>query len=168
MITKIAITGPESCGKTTLANTLAKTYNCKVVQEFSRKYLNKLNGNYMYEDLLKIAKGQFEEEKKLETLSSKILICDTAIHTIKIWSLDKFNKCDPWITQVKEDYTHYLLCYPDIPWEVDSLRENPEDRKRIFKLYLRELKNKAVTILTGTKLQRVKHAQKIINHYVIN
>lgn len=34
---------------------------------------------------------------------------------------------------------HYFLCKPDIPWEPDPLRENPEDRKRLFKLYERDL-----------------------------
>jgi len=168
MTIKIAITGPESSGKTTLANSLAEIYSCNIVKEFARKYLNNLNRQYEYRDLLKIAKNQFEEEKKLEALEKKILICDTAIHTIKIWSLEKFNKCDPWITKKKENYTHYLLCSPDIPWEKDPLRENPKDRQKIFKLYLNELKNKPLTILSGTPLKRIKQAQKVINHYIVS
>ncbi len=166
MIIKIAITGSESSGKTTLANSLGIIYKCNVVKEFSRKYLNSLNRNYNYEDLLKIAKGQFNEEKKLETLEKKILICDTAIHTIKIWSLEKFNKCDPWILEQKENYTHYMLCSPDIPWEADPLRESPEDRQRIFKLYLHELKEKPLTIISGKPSERIKQAQKVINRYI--
>jgi len=166
MITKIAITGPESSGKTTLANSLGMIYKCNVVKEFSRKYLNNLNRNYKYEDLLKIAKGQLRAEKKMETLETQILICDTTIHTIKIWSLKKFNKCDPWIVERKENYTHYLVCSPDIPWEADPLRENPKDRQRIFQLYLNELKNKPLTIISGTQCKRIKQAQKIINQYI--
>ena len=64
MINKIVITGPECCGKTTLANSLSKIYKCNIVKEFARKYLEKSNGYYNYEDLLKIARGQYEEEKK--------------------------------------------------------------------------------------------------------
>ena len=37
MIKKIVITGPESCGKTTLVNSLAEIYNCNIVHEFARK-----------------------------------------------------------------------------------------------------------------------------------
>tara|TARA_B100000579_G_C22794342_1_gene836248 strand:- start:780 stop:1283 length:504 start_codon:yes stop_codon:yes gene_type:complete len=166
MITKIAITGAESSGKTTLANSLGIIYKCNVVKEFAREYLNELNREYNYEDLLKIAKGQFKEEKRLENLEKKILICDTAIHTIKIWSIEKFHKCHSWTAKKKEDYTHYLLCSPDIPWEDDPLRENPKDRKRIFKLYLKELKNKPLTVISGTPLERIKQAQKVINRYI--
>ena len=167
MIIKIAITGPECCGKTTLANSLSKIYGCNIVKEFARKYLEKSNAHYKYEDLLNIAKGQIQEEKTKEQLGGRLIIYDTAIHTIKIWSLDKFNKCEPWILKQKEDYTHYLLCYPDIPWEDDPLRENPEDRKRIFRLYLNELNNRPVTIISGTQLDRINQAQKIINRYII-
>ena len=94
MIKKIVITGPESCGKTTLVNSLAELYNCNIVHEFARKYLKNLNRKYIYEDLLKIGKGQEREENKVLNLEKKIMLCDTGIHTIKIWSLDKFNKCD--------------------------------------------------------------------------
>ena len=166
MITKIAITGAESSGKTTLANSLGTIYKCNVVKEFAREYLNDLNRAYNYEDLLKIAKGQFKEEKRLETLEKKILICDTAIHTIKIWSLEKFHKCHCWTIKKKEDDTHYLLCSPNIPWEDDPLRESPKDRKRIFELYLKELKNKPLTVISGTPLERIKQAQKVINRYI--
>lgn len=167
MINKIVITGPECCGKTTLVNSLSKIYKCNIVTEFARKYLEESNGQYQYEDLLKIAKGQWWEEQKMEKLEKEILICDTAIHTIKIWSLDKFKKCDPWILDQTENYNHYLLCSPDIPWEVDPLRENPKDRHRIFKIYLNELQNKPFTIISGTKLSRIKQSQKIINRYLI-
>lgn len=167
MIKKIVITGPESCGKTTLVNSLAELYNCNIVHEFARKYLKNLNRKYIYEDLLKIGKGQEREENKVLNLEKKIILCDTGIHTIKIWSLDKFNKCDPWFLNKKEDYDHYLICYPDIPWEKDPLRENPHDRKRIFKLYLNELNNKPHTIISGSDINRIKLAQKIINKYII-
>ena len=35
----------------------------------------------------------------------------------------------------------YLLCKPDIEWEKDNLRENPKNRKGIFEIYKKELKN---------------------------
>ena len=129
--------------------------------------MKNLERKYVYEDLLKIGKGQEREERKILKTEKKIMLCDTGIHTIKIWSLDKFNKCDPWFFKKKEYYDHYLLCYPDIPWEKDPLRENPYDRKRIFKLYLNELSNKPYTVISGSEINRIKQAQKIINKYII-
>ena len=53
---KIAITGPESCGKTTLSKALKKHYKESIlVPEFAREYLHKLNSKYQYSDLLNIA-----------------------------------------------------------------------------------------------------------------
>ena len=166
MISKFVITGPECSGKSTLAEALAKTYNCYLVKEFARDFLNQLDRSYKYDDLLNIAKNQYANEKKMEKKSEKILICDTSIHTIKIWSHDKFNKCHPKIYDIKENYKHYFLCSPDIPWEYDTLRENPKDRNRIFNLYLKELKNKPFTIIEGSIRKRVENAQKIINQYL--
>jgi len=166
MIKKIVITGPESCGKTTLAKSLGEIYKCHVVKEFARDYLNKLNRKYKYDDLLKIAKGQEKEEVKINALEKKILICDTSIHTIKIWSHDKFNKCHPKVYDLEENYRHYFLCSPDIPWEYDPLRENPKDRDRIFNAYIKELKNKSLTIVKGSIKERVKQVQKIIDLYL--
>ena len=64
MTKKIVITGPESCGKTT-CKFLAEIYNCNIAHEFARKYLKNLNRKYVYEDLLKIGKGQEREENKI-------------------------------------------------------------------------------------------------------
>ena len=60
---KIAITGPESSGKTTLAKKLSTNFKKSIlVNEFAREYLKTVNGKYTYSDLIKIAKGQKERE----------------------------------------------------------------------------------------------------------
>ncbi len=68
---KFAITGPESSGKTTLANSLGLFYKCPIVKEFARDYLSSLKRKYTYSDLLQIAKRQkkleLEIEKKTKT-----------------------------------------------------------------------------------------------------
>jgi hypothetical protein len=33
----------------------------------------------------------------------------------------------------------YLLCYPDLPWEPDPVRENPTIREYLFDWYEREV-----------------------------
>ena len=47
---RIAITGPESSGKTTLAIALAKHLKSKWVPEFAREYLEISNGKYDQEE----------------------------------------------------------------------------------------------------------------------
>ena len=135
-MTKIIVTGPESSGKTTLCNALSKHFNLPFSKEYAREYLEKLNSNYTQDDLLKIAKGQLQTENGLQLL-------DTDLITLKIWSEYKYGSCDNWIlTQIekqKPENRFYLLCSPDIPWQADKQRENPNDRDSLFEIYKQEL-----------------------------
>jgi nicotinamide riboside kinase len=56
-IFKIGIIGPESTGKSTLANYLAHRYNGVLVPEYAREYMEKReqNTDYTYEDVKNIA-----------------------------------------------------------------------------------------------------------------
>ena len=135
---KIIITGPESSGKTTLCKALSKHFNISFAKEFARHYINSLERGYTQNDLVSIAKGQLECEFNYDLL-------DTDLITIKIWSEYKYGKCDKWILdqieKQKSEKRFYLLCSPDIPWEADNQRKNPNDRKKLFEIYKNELEN---------------------------
>lgn len=136
-----------------------RKYGGELVQEYARIYLEGRKGIYEYKDLKNIGLGQENEEKTLSENSS-LLWCDTDLITILIWSLDKFGKIDPMLLKAWDKTSkrnrHYFLCYPDIPWEYDVLRENPHDRKRIFDLYANFLvKNKlSYSVLKGAKEEK--------------
>ena len=133
---KIIVTGPESSGKTTLCIELTNNFKIPFGKEYARKYLENLDRKYTQKDLVKIAEGQLKSEKNIQLL-------DTDLITIKIWSNYKYGSCDNWIlTQIekqKSEKRFYLLCTPDIPWQADSQRENPNDRKKLFQIYKKEL-----------------------------
>ena len=135
---KIIVTGPESSGKTTLCKKLSKHFKIPFTKEFAREYLNVLSRDYSQDDLLKIAKGQLASEHNFQLL-------DTDLITIKIWSEYKYGNCDKWILeQIEKQKTEkrfYLLCKPDIHWEADPLRENPNNRNGLFELYKKELED---------------------------
>ena len=135
---KIIITGPESSGKTTLCKNLANHFKLACSKEFARCYLEKNGYNYNQSDLLEIAKGQLLSEKNYQIL-------DTDLITIKIWSEYKYESCDSWIlekiNEQKLEQRFYLLCKPDIPWQSDPLRENPDNRDELFEIYKMELEN---------------------------
>ena len=140
--------------------------NSFLVNEFSREYLEKLTRKYIFADLLNIAKGQRKNEIQAIKNNYELIISDTTIQEIKIWSIEKFNKCEPWILNQEDNYNHYLLCKPDIPWDPDPLRENPFDRERLFNIHLKYLQNKSYTIICGDKKSRFLMAKKIINSYL--
>jgi NadR type nicotinamide-nucleotide adenylyltransferase len=140
-VKKIAITGPESTGKSWLARELSALYQVPFVHEYARTYIDKLNRPYVKEDLVQIARGQLEGEKALESKDLPLLICDTELIVIKIWSLHKYGACDPFILDQisRADYDLYLLCDVDLPWEADKQREHPQLRDYFFRWYKREL-----------------------------
>lgn len=134
---KIAIVGPESSGKTFLAEKLAAHYNCLWVPEYARGYLEKFTKPYTKEDVEKIAQGQIEAEDNAAKRSKSLLFCDTNLLVIKIWMEHKYGNLPPWIEGeiIKRRYHLHLLTAPDIPYEFDVLRENPELGEYFFRLY---------------------------------
>lgn len=166
---KIAITGPESTGKSYMSKALAEHYNCDWVQEFARDYLTIKEGKYKQEDLTEILGGQLNLESKAEVNANKFLFCDTDPLVILIWSSVKFNSVDNRIEKAwkKQSYDLHLLLYPDLPWEYDPLRENKDDRLALFSLYEAELRDskRPFVIIKGDEKNRVNAAIKAIDRY---
>ena len=136
---RVVVIGPESTGKSTLSEWLAAHYETMWVPEYARQYIEELPRPYEQEDLLEIAKGQLALEAEREKLANRLLICDTDLHVIKVWSEHKYGNCDPWILAAiaERRYDLYLLTYIDIPWEDDPQREHPdpEMRQYFFNVY---------------------------------
>ncbi len=167
---KIAITGPESTGKSFLSEALAKHFNCSWVPEYAREYLTKQNGEYQQKDLTTILDGQLKMEEKAGEKGDKFLLCDSDPLVLLIWSKVKYNSVDHKIEDAwkKHDYDLHLLLYPDQEWEYDPLRENKDDRLALFTLYKDELHHskKPYKIIKGK--DRVVSAIQIIEAYFNN
>ncbi len=138
---KIVITGPECTGKTTLTKALAEHYQTHWVPEYAREYLNSLNRKYEEKDLLEIARGQLALEREIERKSNHLLFCDTDLTVIKVWQEYKYGRCFDEVSEImkSKNYQLHLLMTPDIPWEFDKQRENPDNRKELFDMYKSEL-----------------------------
>ena len=139
------------------------------VPDNSRIYLNKLGRKYSYNDILTIAKGQQELEQEMEARATGFIFSDTDQIVNKIWCEEKFGTCHQWILETIEQnpYDLYLLCKPDLPWDPDPLRENPNDRDRLFSIYLMELKKRKLPfmIISGKGIQRLNNAITAIEEY---
>ncbi|MDG1332933.1 MAG: ATP-binding protein [Crocinitomicaceae bacterium] len=135
---RIAITGPESSGKTTLANLLGEKLNGTVFTEYARTYLENLNRDYTKEDLDKICNGHWNQFAQSE---SEIQIIDTDFIVLKIWSEVAFGSVSLPISDAVDSnhFDLHILCTPDIPWEYDPQREHPNKREELFQLYRMEL-----------------------------
>lgn len=166
---RISITGPESSGKSVLSINLAKQYNTNFVKEVSRSYLEG-KSNYSYSDIVNIAKLQLNSEEKNAIENTGLLFCDTDILVNKIWIKYVYNKIDKWIEDnfLQHEYGLYLLCYPDLEWQYDPLRENPNNREELFLLYESELKKAGFNykIVRGQGKKRLQNAVNIVDDYL--
>jgi NadR type nicotinamide-nucleotide adenylyltransferase len=168
----ISITGPECTGKSSLANALADHYKVRWVKEYSREYLATINRPYQFEDIVKIARGQYHQEQELTAREDKFLLCDTDMLVCKIWSQFKYGKVDPWLESMTRGHLYdlYLLCDIDLPWAEDPLREHPFRRKELFDMYIYELKKLGVSfeVVSGLGYDRVMKAISIIDRTFTN
>lgn len=168
---RIAVTGPESTGKSQLSRELAAHYHTVFVPEYAREYIDKLGREYDFDDLEIIAKGQIAAQEKAEKNANRILVSDTELTVIKIWAEHKYHKCPGWVTENLLNYPYdlYLLCNVDIPWESDPQREHPQLRSFFFDWYYRELKgrNARVEVIEGTGKARFYKALQAVKNLLI-
>mgnify|MGYP006281004579 CR=1 FL=1 len=167
MIKRVAITGPESTGKSDLTVRLAEHFRTVWVPEYARMYLEDLNRDYYQEDILLIAQGQKKLSEEIEPRANRIMFSDTEMLVAKIWSEFKYGSCHPWILWALENqqFDLYLLTNIDLPWRDDPLREHPDKREVLFHIYLKELKNlgKPFEIISGSGHERFNSALEAIN-----
>ena len=140
------VTGPESTGKSTLAKSLAVKLGAPLVPEVARAYLESreaTHGDYTREDVLAIARAQQVAENQALESGATWVVADTDQLTTELWWSEKYAPAafstpviDAPLRSVRRSY---LLCYPDIDWQPDPLRENPDDRDRLFQLQMQAL-----------------------------
>ena len=156
------ITGPECSGKTTLAKALSKRWQIPWLPEYARTYLETLQRPYTENDLIHIARGQWQQEEYY-IRQNKPFICDTSIEVIKIWAQVKYGYVHPEIEAMSEknQASYYFLCGIDIPWEYDPLRENAHNRHLLYNLYRQALigRKQKFTELWGSIEQRILLAE---------
>ncbi|MFH6603363.1 AAA family ATPase [Maribacter algicola] len=175
-IVRVVLFGPESTGKTTLSEQLARHYNTVWVPEYAREYLqNKWNNERKTcepHDLLPIAEGQIRLENDLAKKATKVLICDTDLLETKVYSEAYYvGHCDPILEKyaLENQYDLYFLTYIDVPWELDDLRDKPLERERMFQYFRDTLEkyNRKFIILKGDKKTRlataVAHIDKLLD-----
>lgn len=166
---KIVITGPESTGKSQLCQTLCAEHHIPYYGEYARSYLEKTGAQYGYKEFIEIYQGHLALQRKAVLAASDLVLLDTDSINFKVWAQRVFKEVPDEIEeQIPNESDHlYLITYPDLPWQADPLRANPNDRLDIFnehKALIRSL-NRPFKEIRGQGVTRLQNARSAISDY---
>jgi NadR type nicotinamide-nucleotide adenylyltransferase len=167
---KVAITGPESTGKSLLTETLANHYKTVFTKEYAREYLEKTKGKYALDDLKIMATEQIKRQNFDIKRANRLYFADTEMIVFKVWHEVKYDYVPNWLKEklTQQEFDLYLLCDIDIPWVFDPLREHPEQREFLMEKYkatFREYKL-SYELISGKNIRRIKDAINCIDNLI--
>lgn len=166
---RVAIVGPESTGKSTLAAALAAHLGTVWVPEYARAYLDRLASPYDAADVARIGRGQIALEDAYAPRTNGLLICDTNLLVVKVWMEHAYGRATPWVLRTLRErlYDLWVLCGPDVPWTPDPQREHPHLRSHFFEVYDRELRQMMVpfVVVRGTPDERTRTVVEVLRRH---
>ena len=136
----VCLTGPESTGKTTLSQALARRFGVPWLAEYAREHLTTRPAGasgYDRDSVASIGREQWRRECDLLLRTESPVVLDTDLSVIFVWWQEKYGSVPDWIDGAWAGQAPrlYLLCRPDIGWRPDPLRESPHDLDRLFDVY---------------------------------
>jgi len=177
---RIAVFGPESTGKTWLAEKLAAHFHAPLVREYARELWDR-QGALTLEDMLPVAREQWRREDEaiqrchlLGDISSgarPLVICDTDALTTTLWSDLLYGTTPDELRRHAEkrcrNYALYLLCDTDVPFADDPQRcfPDPDDREKCRRVWRGALERRKLPFvgIRGNWEEREKAAIKAID-----
>jgi NadR type nicotinamide-nucleotide adenylyltransferase len=163
-VSRVAILGAESTGKSTLAAALATHYNTLWVPEYLREFVETHQRTPKETDQFFIAATQVRYEENAAKQARSFLFCDTTPLMTALYSRFYFGRIDAPLQALAttQAYDFTIVTPPTSPWVPDGLmRESPEVRQIIHDQLLDTLKSLAIPYLQvdgelEERVQRVK------------
>lgn len=132
-VRRVAITGPESTGKSTLARKLARHFDTIYSTEYAREYVAWQNNRVEFSDAEWIARGHIASEQALARQANGLLFIDADLVMTRLYCEFLYHRVEPWVTREAERrrYDLVLVLDCDVAWEPDPQRclETEEDRR---------------------------------------
>jgi HTH-type transcriptional regulator, transcriptional repressor of NAD biosynthesis genes len=147
-ILKICLYGPESTGKTFLAEKLGRIYSTEIVPEVAKEFIT--SNKFSADDIIRAGMEQLARVKILERTARRILICDTDVITTQIYSRHYLGIVPEILYQLETEvqYDQYFLFDVDVPWVADGLRDLGQQRHEMYNLFRNELENRRIPFIT--------------------
>ncbi|HUP44074.1 MAG TPA: ATP-binding protein [Thermoanaerobaculia bacterium] len=158
-VARLCLTGPESTGKSALAEKLARELGLPLVQEYARDYALRNPRELTYDDVEPIARG---EVANLDAVTGPAIL-DTDLISTVVYSRHYYGRCPEWIVEEarRRRADLYLLMDTDLPWVDDAARGAGDDaREDLFDAFRAALDEFEVrwTIVSGTAAERLQKA----------
>ncbi len=167
---RIVITGPESSGKSTLAAWLAQEFEVPMATEYARIHLETFGAEYDESSVIAIAQQHLMHQQEMVPMDAPLGIFDTDLINYKIWCDVAYSRCDASILRgIEQESCHvYLVCYPDLPWVADPLREHPNERLMLYERHLAEIRKtgRAYIVIRGEGEQRKDAAREAMRKLI--
>ena len=140
-VIRIAITGVESTGKTTLTKALSARLGGVAVWECARYDTEVIAGKATLATLERLAQAQADAcEAAVQQAAATGVACvvsDTDALVLRLWGEHAFDRAPAGLERLEALPNLTLLCAPTILWEADPLRSMPrlEDRLALHAAY---------------------------------
>lgn len=165
-VKRIAVFGPESTGKSQLAEKLGVHFAAPVVSEYARERWDAQGGVLTLEDMLPIAHEQWRREDAAVASASALVICDTEALTTMLWSDLLYGTTPAELRRGAEKrcrgYALYLLLDVDVPFTADPQRSfpDPDDREKIMRIWRGALERRGLpyVLIQGNWAEREQRA----------
>ena len=175
-VIRIAITGVESTGKTTLTEALSARLGGLAVRECARYDAEVIAGKATLATLERLAMEQAAAceaaVQQAAATGAACVVSDTDALVLQLWGEHAFDRTPAGLERLESWPDLTLLCAPTIAWEADPLRSMPrlEDRVVLHAAY-----TEAVAALSAhaiidatTHEKRLDQAVRAFQNFVVN
>lgn len=129
---RICLTGPESTGKSQLAQRAERELGATWVREYAREYAERLGRELTADDVEPIARGEIAN---LDRATGQLILLDTDLISTVVYARHYYGACPAWIEEEarRRRAGLYLLLDTDIAWKPDPVRDSGGDvREDLF------------------------------------
>ena len=169
LLSRIAILGAESTGKSTLAPRLAAHYGTLWVPEYLREFVETQQRVPFEDDQLGIARTQRarEDEMAASREARRFLFCDTTPLLTAVYSRIYWGRVPPELLalEAEHDYALTLVAGLDLPWVPDGLqRESEAVRRQVHECLLAVLRERGIpfTLVEGDLPRRMRQVEALL------
>lgn len=170
---RLTLVGPESTGKSYMADLLARKFGGPYVPEYGRPYEKyRGEGDYRAEELHFIVDGHVAHRKTLSQMAGPVLFEDTDPLLTAVWAEMLLGHSLPDLEARIELPEHYLLLDANAPWEEDPLRYygKQEVRQEFFTKIKAKLDKfeASYTLISGDWSEREAQAIAVVEKMLSN